>query len=156
MKMYFSNETKHHLAVYEGRYRKLFAKTLETLDLTKDYEMSVTLVSTRRIHLLNRTYRQVDRPTDVISFAYLDDKTEKLVPSKENPIDLGEIYICYDVARKNAKKYGNTLKRELCFLYIHGLLHLLGYNHMNEEDEKVMFGLQDVILPPKEVKSDGR
>ena len=67
------------------------------------------------------------------------------------PLDLGEIYICYDVASTNAKKYGNTLDRELCFLFVHGLLHLLGYDHQTKEQEEIMFSLQDKILPPKEI-----
>ena len=66
------------------------------------------------------------------------------------PVDLGEIYICYDICLKNAKKYGNSFDREFCFLFIHGLLHLLGYDHQTKEQEEVMFKLQDEILPPKE------
>ena len=64
--------------------------------------------------------------------------------------NLGEIYICYDICLKNAKKYGNSFDREFCFLFIHGLLHLLGYDHQTKEQEEVMFKLQDEILPPKE------
>ena len=67
-----------------------------------------------------------------------------------NSEDLGEIYICYDICLKNAKKYGNSFDREFCFLFIHGLLHLLGYDHQTKEQEEVMFKLQDEILPPKE------
>ena len=59
---------------------------------------------------------------------------------------LGEIYISIDKALEQAKEYGHSEKREFCFLFVHGLLHLLGYDHMNSEDEKVMFGLQDIIL----------
>ena len=65
------------------------------------------------------------------------------------PIDLGEIYICYDVAFENAQKYGNTIHRELCFLFVHGLLHLFGYDHMTKEDEEIMFPLQEKILERK-------
>ena len=80
--------------------------------------------------------------------AFLDDKNEIINNSKI--IDLGEIYICYDICLKNAKKYGNSFDREFCFLFIHGLLHLLGYDHQTKEQEEVMFKLQDEILPPKE------
>ena len=65
------------------------------------------------------------------------------------PIDLGEIYICIDVAKENALQYKNSLNRELSFLFVHGLLHLLGYDHMKQEDEEVMFHLQDIILGDK-------
>jgi len=96
---------------------------------------------------INKTYRQIDRPTDVISFAFLDDKNE--VIKGDIPIDLGEIYICYDVAAKNALSYGNTINRELSFLFVHGLLHLFGYNHLTTEEEQVMFPLQEKILERK-------
>ena len=110
--------------------------------------MSVTFVNKEFIHQLNKNYRNIDRPTDVISFAYLDDKNEHNIKSPY-PIDLGEIYICIDVAKENALQYKNSLNRELSFLFVHGLLHLLGYDHMKQEDEEVMFHLQDIILGDK-------
>ncbi len=149
MELNFYNKTRKDLSGYKEKYFDLFNKTKEILNLKNDFIMSVTIVSKNKIHELNRDYRGIDRPTDVISFAFLDDKKEVL---KGNfPVDLGEIYICYDVCKKNALKYGNTLDRELCFLYVHGLLHLLGYDHQTKEQEKEMFSLQDVILPPKGV-----
>jgi len=147
MEFSFNNETNNTLEEYSELYEKLFLKTLKTLNLSSKYIVSVTIVSKEEIHRINREYRHIDRPTDVISFAFLDDKKE-IVKGGDIPIDLGEIYICYDVAEENAKKYGNTLKRELCFLSVHGYLHLLGYDHITKEDETIMFGLQDVILPP--------
>ena len=103
---------------------------------------NVIVVSTDKIHELNKTYRNIDRPTDVISFALEDDETFV----KTDYRVLGDIYICLDKARSQAIEYGHSFKREICFLSIHGLLHLLGYDHMNPEDEKIMFGLQDKIL----------
>ena len=114
------------------------------LNDTTNVIMSVTFVDEDMIHEINKTYRNIDRPTDVISFAFLDDKSEKIVG--DVPLDLGEIYICYDVADKNRLSYNNSLKRELCFLFVHGFLHLLGYDHMTKEDEEVMFPLQEKIL----------
>lgn len=103
---------------------------------------NVIIVSTDKIHELNKTYRNIDRPTDVISFALEDDETFV----KTDYRVLGDIYICLDKAREQAIEYGHSFKREICFLSIHGLLHLLGYDHMKPEDEKVMFELQEKIL----------
>ena len=103
---------------------------------------NIIIVDKKKIQEINKLYRNIDRVTDVISFALEDDKsfieTEFRV--------LGDIYICLDKAIEQAKEYGHSLKREVSFLTIHGLLHLLGYDHMNEEDEKEMFGLQEMIL----------
>ena len=110
--------------------------------------MSVTFVNKDFIHKINKDYRNIDRPTDVISFAFLDDPKERQIKS-DNPIDIGEIYICVEVAYENADIYGNSHDRELKFLFVHGVLHLLGYDHMEKEDEKIMFALQDKILGDK-------
>ena len=109
-----------------------------------DRPTDVTIVNNETIHKINREYRNVDRPTDVISFAFLDDKKEKEL--KGGPINLGQIIISFEKAEEQAKEYGHSLKREMVFLFVHGMLHLLGYDHMNEADEKVMFELQDKIL----------
>ena len=98
------------------------------------------------IHDLNKKYRNIDRETDVISFALLDEKEEENYSSKTV---LGDIYISVDKAIEQSKDYGHTLIRELCFLSVHGLLHLLGYDHMEKEDEKIMFEKQELILNEK-------
>ena len=139
-----SNETNYNLDGYYETYESLFKKTFEILNKKYEAMMSVTFVDKDTIHEINKNYRNIDRETDVISFAFLDDKEEIILGNV--PVDLGEIYICYDVALENAKKYGNTINRELSFLFVHGLLHLLGYDHMTKEDETIMFGLQDKIL----------
>ena len=136
---------------YEEIYLSLLERTFKHLKLKCDPILSVTFVNNEFIHKLNRDYRQIDRPTDVISFAFLDDEKnrEKILKSK-GPVSLGDIYISVEKAEEQAKEYGHSIKRELSFLFVHGLLHLLGYDHMTEEDEKVMFKLQDEILPPEE------
>lgn len=103
---------------------------------------NVIIVDNNKIHQINKEYRNIDRETDVISFALEDDKT--IV--NDNVRVLGDIYISIDKAKDQAKEYGHTLKRELCFLTTHGFLHLIGYDHMEKEDEEVMFPLQDEIL----------
>ena len=132
---------------YEAIYVSLLEKTLKHLSLNFDPCLSVTIVNNDYIHELNRTYRHKDAPTDVISFAFLDDNPERdnLFHSGQMVV-LGEIYISSDKAKEQALVYGHSLERELKFLFVHGLLHLLGYDHMKEEDEKVMFRLQDEIL----------
>lgn len=145
MELYISNEINIDLSEFENIYQDLFSKTLKTLNKGDRYIVSVTFVNKDLIHEINLTYRNVDKETDVISFAFLDDINETKINSNY-PIDLGEIYICYDVAKENATKYGNSINRELSFLFVHGLLHLFGYDHQKEEDEKIMFGLQDKIL----------
>ena len=119
-------------------------KTLNKLSIKDNIVCSVTFVDIETIHKINKEYRNIDNPTDVISFAFLDDKNEQIIG--DVPLDIGEMYICYDVADENRKKYDNTIEREICFLFVHGLLHLLGYDHMTKEDEEVMFKLQDEIL----------
>ncbi|MBP5694746.1 MAG: rRNA maturation RNase YbeY [Bacilli bacterium] len=145
MELNFNTEIENDVSSYESIFNRLMKKTLNMLKVTENSIMSVTFVSKEQIHYLNKTYRNIDRPTDVISFAFLDDENE-IIYGDEIPLDLGEIYICYDVADENRKSYDNSLKRELCFLFVHGLLHLLGYDHMTEEEEKIMFPLQEKIL----------
>lgn len=103
---------------------------------------NIIFVDNEKIKEINKTFRNIDKETDVISFALEDDKTFNTDKFRF----LGDIYISIDKARSQAVEYGHSLKREICFLSIHGLLHLLGYDHMNKEDEKVMFDLQEEIL----------
>ena len=104
-------------------------------------EFNIIFVDNEEIHRINKEWRGIDRVTDVISFA-LEDNEEV----KEEHRVLGDIYISLDKAKEQAKEYGHSLKRELCFLSIHGLLHLLGYDHMEKEEEKIMFDKQKEIL----------
>ena len=103
---------------------------------------NIIIVDKDTIQKLNREYRNKDSVTDVISFALEDDDTF----IKTDLRVLGDIYICLDRAKEQASEYGHSLLRELSFLSIHGLLHLLGYDHQTKEDENVMFGLQELIL----------
>lgn len=109
---------------------------------------SIIFVDDDEIHRLNRDYRQVDRITDVISFAFED--SDDLVYNDIRV--LGDIYICIPQMKRQAINYGHSEKRELSFLAVHGLLHLLGYDHITSEDEKVMFGLQELMLDDENIK----
>lgn len=119
-----------------------FAKNEE--DIEEDAELSVTFVDKAEIQEINRDYRQKDKVTDVISFAF--EEEEDIFEGMDVPRVLGDIIICADVAAEQAEQYGHSFERELGFLALHGFLHLLGYDHMTEEDEKVMFGRQKDIL----------
>ena len=139
-----NNTLEINLDKYEKLFTNLANKTFKVLKLNDNFIISVTFVDKETIHKINKDYRGIDRPTDVISFAFLDDKNEKIIG--DIPTDLGELYICYEVADENRLNYNNSIEREICFLFVHGLLHLLGYDHMVEEDEKEMFSLQDEIF----------
>ncbi len=103
---------------------------------------NIIFVDNERIHEINKEYRKVDRVTDVISFA-LEDNPDIVY---EDFRLLGDIYIAIDVAYDQAIEYNHSREREVCFLATHGVLHLLGYDHMTEDEEKEMFGIQEELL----------
>ena len=109
----------------------------------ENVSFNLIIVDNNYIHELNRDYRGIDRETDVITFA-LEDEDSIILPSDERV--LGDIYISIDKAYSQASEYGHSLLRELSFLAVHGFYHLLGYDHMTEEDEKVMFKKQEEVL----------
>ncbi|MDO5330095.1 MAG: rRNA maturation RNase YbeY [Bacillota bacterium] len=140
---------------YDGlgdRYLSLLEECFLTLGVKENYFVDVSLVDEETIQQINREYRHIDRVTDVISFAFNDDKSELSLIKGDAPRALGEIFICLPRALEQAKEIGNSEERELRFLFIHGLLHLLGYDHMKKEDEEVMFPLQEKILSQEESK----
>lgn len=111
-------------------------------------EVSVTFMSDKEIKEINADYRGIDKPTDVISFA-LEEQGEgeiKVHGTSDMPTVLGDIIISIDTAKRQAEEYEHSLNREIGFLALHGFLHLLGYDHLNEDDEKKMFGRQKEIL----------
>lgn len=111
------------------------------LELSK-CEFNIIIIDNEEIHRINREYRNVDRETDVISFALEDNLDVKYQEFRL----LGDIYISYDRVISQAEEYGHSNLREICFLATHGILHLLGYDHMKVEEEKVMFKLQEDLL----------
>lgn len=108
----------------------------------KDPIFSVVFVNNHKIKKINKKYRGINKSTDVITFAFLDDQTYV----NESYNLLGEIYISLNKAKKQAKKYGHSLQRELAFLLIHGFLHLLQYDHQSKKEENIMFKKQEDIL----------
>lgn len=134
------NETDYNLEEESKKITELLAFALKREKL-ENVEFNIIFVDKDTIHEINKTYRNVDRVTDVISFALEDNETIKL----DHRL-LGDIYICVEKAEEQAKEYGHSFLRELSFLSIHGLLHLLGYDHMEKSEEEVMFQKQENIL----------
>lgn len=148
----YENEVDSFNENYEKEFLEIIETTLKVLEIDDDIEMSCLLVDDQRIHDINREYRHIDRATDVISFA-LEDSEQFYVEGM--PRNIGDIFISVDHALMQAKDYGHSLKREMCFLFTHGLLHLLGFDHMNEEDEKKMFDKQKEILGILKIEREG-
>jgi len=122
----------------------------------EEAEVSVSFVTNEQIREINREYRDKYQPTDVISFAMEEPgEGEVLIRDSGEPRVLGDIIISLDRTREQAADYGHTFERELGFLAVHGFLHLVGYDHMNESDEKRMFAKQDVILSSLGITRDG-
>ncbi len=135
------NETKENLS-YQDIIQKVINKAFE-IEQIKNASCSIIFVDNNYIHKLNKEYRGIDRVTDVISFA-LEDDNQCLVPNQIRL--LGDIYISLDKAKEQSQEYGHSLEREICFLAVHGIYHLLGYDHETKEEEKVMFAKQEEVL----------
>ena len=142
----FLNQGPKTYDSFEELFNEYYVKIFKELHLRGEFITDVTIVDNKTVHKINREYRNVDKPTDVISFAFLDNEDRAKEYASGMPVILGDIYISLDKADEQAKEYGHSMKRELCFLFVHGLLHLLGYDHMTKEDEEIMFPLQDKIL----------
>ncbi len=138
---------------------KVFSVALIATDNFEiDCEVDVSFVSEEQIKNLNKTYRSVDKITDVLSFPQLQIKyPQKLGEfvseiSPDGLLRLGDIVICKQRAKAQAKQFGHSYKRELAFLALHGLLHLLGYDHIEKEDEKIMNDMCEKILSSLNIK----
>ena len=150
MKIYFDN-----VGLFTKPFiKRVLERALKHLNQPSELlEMSLSIVSPEEIQELNKSFREVDKVTDVLSFPTCDTPTRgaiTVVCEDVNPetdlVNIGDIVICMERAKEQAKEYGHSLKRELAFLSLHGLLHLLGYDHVEEEDEKQMVALQKEIL----------
>lgn len=120
--------------------KKILKQVCKELSLKSKHVVSYIFVDEEEIHRINKEYRDVDRPTDVISFAYGDTEEALL------PYELGDVFICVEKVFEQAKAYNHSVLRECAFLMTHGILHLLGFDHLNPDDEEEMFALQDAVL----------
>ena len=136
-------------------------KEIEELNILNDYinylvkkleldkcEFNIIIIDNKKIKEINKQYRNIDRETDVISFAMEDNMDIEYTDFRL----LGDIYISIDKCYEQAKEYGHSNIREICFLATHGILHLLGYDHMEEQEEKEMFKLQEELLNEYNIK----
>ena len=146
MKIGFFNETNINLDKELKVVKKVLEHGLNKLNIDEAI-FNIIIVDNDYIHKLNKEYRGIDRETDVITFALEDDKTFN--PSIRV---LGDVYISIDKAKSQSEEYEHSLLRELSFLAVHGMLHLLGYDHMKKEEEEVMFKLQEEILDEMDIK----
>ena len=122
------------------------AAALEEEGIDDTAEVSVTFVDNEGIRALNNEHRGIDRETDVLSFPLGDDDGYEIDPDND-AIMLGDIVISLECAAQQAEEYGHSYRREVAFLITHSLFHLLGYDHVNsEEEEKLMFGKQEKVL----------
>lgn len=157
--------TKSHIKKFEDDITRTYNTAFDILGIKADCEVNVYEVSKRKIKKLNKTFRNVDKVTDVLSFPVLqplgDNKIICQDISKENyPFDinpetncimLGDTYICYPKVKKQAKEYGNTLQREVCYLLVHSLLHLVGYDHIDEKEKEQMRQMEEKILTKENI-----
>lgn len=134
MKINFFNQTEYKIR----EYQRVIETVFKTINSKKTF--NIIFVDEKEIQRINREFRKIDKVTDVISFALIDDKD--LVQTNE----LGDIFICVERAKEQAQEYGHSTDREFAFLAVHGYLHLCGYDHQTEAEEKEMFSLQEEIL----------
>lgn len=143
----FQDDTNSVDEAFTDLIQRILQFAAQKEEVTVDSEVSVSFVDNSEIQEINRNYRQKDYATDVISFAMQEEgEGEMKIMHEDIPLMLGDIVISVDKAREQADEYKHSLEREFSFLALHGFLHLLGYDHLNEEDEKVMFQRQEEIL----------
>lgn len=128
--------------------KKVYTQAESELNLPQNLEVNLVIVEPEEIRQMNAKFRNVDRVTDVLSFPMLNslDEIGSECDAELGEVNIGDIYICRERAYEQSQEFGHSLKREICFLALHGLLHLLGYDHILKEDEEIMFPLQDKIL----------
>ena len=159
MTVYLEDE-QQFFEKHPGLFEKVEAVINGCLDAEEvpyEMEVSLTVVNKEEIHEINRMHRQIDRPTDVLSFpqiapeciGHIDWDNLDLsgcVNYDTEEVILGDIILCDEVAKIQAEEYGHSLEREVCFLVAHSMFHLLGYDHMTEIDEKTMRQKQENVL----------
>lgn len=136
--------------------KKCCISTLYEEGYKGNYEVSVTYTDNEQIHAINYFHRDIDRPTDVLSFPLMDESGFPENPESER-LMLGDIVISVEKAIEQAEEFGHSFEREMAFLTVHSMLHLLGYDHVTSEEEEIeMFAKQDMILDALGITRDFR
>ena len=146
--VYFTDNQKRYKIGFKTKslIKKAIKRTLKHEEFAQNAEISVTFVNNKSIHKLNLEYRGKDRPTDVLSFPMWDDGFYGEVDIATNAVMLGDIVISTEKAVEQAEEYGHSVRREAAYLCIHGILHLLGYDHMTDEDKCEMRAREEELL----------
>ena len=144
----FYNQTSESVETYEAMITTVVNETIKQENLTNEMlECSFIFVDNEQIREINANYRQKDAVTDVITFAIEDEMPGEIkIQGIPMPRMLGDVFISLPRTREQAERYGHSFERELSFLAVHGCLHLLGYDHIEPEEEKTMFGKQEDVL----------
>lgn len=160
MKVYFQNFGMKFLIKH--KIKRIFSLALNEISLDfQGFSVNVALVQEEQIQILNKQFRNIDKSTDVLSFPLYElnkgknfnyKEMVKEIDKNDGLICLGDIAICTKIAKKQAKNFGHSFKREVCFLALHGFLHILGFDHLNEEDENEMIQISEKILNDIKVK----
>ena len=151
---------------YEEVIKTVISKTLETENCPYETEVNVLLTGNEEIHEANKEFRGIDRPTDVLSFpmvdydypsdfSYVEENQESYINPETDELLLGDIMISVDKVYEQADEYGHSRKREFAFLIAHSMLHLLGYDHIDESERKVMEVKQEAILDALGITRNG-
>lgn len=139
------DQTNHLTIKQVELMRNVLAFAGEREKITDNVELSITIVTNKEIKALNAQYRNKNEATDVLSFE-MDNRFREVDNQIDIPIMLGDIIISYDKIKEQSERYNHSFEREIAFLALHGLLHLLGYTHDSKEEEEVMFQKQESIL----------
>jgi len=147
MTLLTDNRTDCDCSQYEGLFEAVVKESLKSEGFDENFEVSLSIVDNNEIHAINKQFRHIDRPTDVLSFPQLTfEEGEKAEKNEKGEVILGDIIISMERAKEQAAEYGHSVERELAFLTAHSMLHLCGYDHMTEPEEKIMFEKQEKIL----------
>lgn len=150
MKINFNNLYNLNL---KKNINNIFKEVIEEHNLPENVCCNVTLVSEQEIKRLNFENRNIDKVTDVLSFPLIENNEYlENVDMITHLIDIGDVVICKKVAKRQAKQFGHSLKREICFLALHSFLHLIGYDHIEKQDEEKMTEMQNKILNKLKIK----
>lgn len=140
-KIYIENENKINFENLRS-YKKIFKTTLKLLEIKGRTEVNIIIVDNKEIKKISKEYKKKDKATDVLSFP----SDWRILKEQIGYNMLGDIFISHEKVLEQAKLYGHSNKREWCYLFVHGLLHLIGYDHLNKKDETEMNGIASEVL----------